>query len=92
MSEILLTSFRHHHYHKNPHRWLAESALMTFLLHPVAISELDWRRTSEMAVSNSKQLSSIWCSKAYSAARPRRMPMLISNISWRFATHSPSEE
>jgi hypothetical protein len=57
--EILLTSFRDHHRHKNLHRWLAESALMTFWLRPVAMSELDQRRTSEVAVSNSNQLSSI---------------------------------
>jgi hypothetical protein len=54
--------------------------------------ELDRRRTLEMAVSNSNQLSSIWCSKTRSATRPQRMSMLISNISWRFAAHSPSEE
>jgi hypothetical protein len=45
------------------------------------MSELDWRRMSEMTVLNSNQLSSIWCSKACYAARPRRMLMLISNIS-----------
>jgi hypothetical protein len=80
-----LTSFRDHQRHKNPHRWLAKSALMTFWLRLVAISELDRRRTSKMAVSNSNQLSSIWYNKARSAVRPRRMPMLISNISWRFS-------
>jgi hypothetical protein len=77
-----LTSFRDHHRHKNPHKWLVETALMTFQLHLGTMLELDWRRTSEMAVLNSNQLSSIWCSKAHSASRPRRMPMLISNISW----------
>jgi hypothetical protein len=92
MSEIMLTSFRDHHHHKNPHRWLAGSALMTFQLRPIAMSELDRRRTSEMAVLNSNQLSSIWCNKARPVARPQKMSMLISNISWKFAVHSPSEE
>jgi hypothetical protein len=57
-----------------------------------APSSSNVKTRSEMAVSNSNQLSSIWCSKAYSTARPRRMPVLISNISWRFAAHSPSKE
>jgi hypothetical protein len=77
---------------QEPHKWLARSALMTFRLHPAVMSELDRRRTSEMVVLNSNQLSSIWCSKACSTARPQRMPMLISNISWRFVARSPSEE
>jgi hypothetical protein len=37
----LLTSFRDHHRHKNPHRWLVENVLMIFWLRPVAMSELD---------------------------------------------------
>jgi hypothetical protein len=37
------------------------------------------RRTLEMAISNLNQLSSTWCSKAHSAARPQRMLMLIFN-------------
>jgi hypothetical protein len=65
---------------------------MTFWLCPIAMSELVQRQRSEMAVSNSNQLSSIWCSKASSAARPQTMPMLISDISWKFAAHSISEE
>jgi hypothetical protein len=35
---------------------------------------------------------SIWCSRAHSVARLRRMPMLISNIFWRFAIYLPSAE
>jgi hypothetical protein len=35
----------------------------------------------KMAILNLNLLSSTWCSKAYSAARPRRMLMLIFNIS-----------
>jgi hypothetical protein len=31
MFEILLISFKDHHRHKNPHKWLAGSALMIFL-------------------------------------------------------------
>jgi hypothetical protein len=88
----IVEKFRDHHHHKKLHRWLAESALMTFRLCRVAMSELDRRRTSEMAISNSNQHSSIWCIKARSAARPQRMIVLISNISWRFAAYSSSEE
>jgi hypothetical protein len=36
------------------------------------------------------QLSSTWCSKAHSVARPQRMLMLIFNTSWRSASHSLS--
>jgi hypothetical protein len=53
----------------------------------------DWsRETSEMVVLNLNQLSSTWCSKAHSAARPWRMLMLIFNTSWRSVTHSLSDE
>jgi hypothetical protein len=38
------------------------------------------------------QLSSIWCSKAHSAARPQRMLMLIFNTSWKSEAHSLFEE
>jgi hypothetical protein len=66
---------------QEPAQMASRKCINDFQLRPVAKSELDQRRTSEMAVSNSNQLSSIWCSKAHSTARSWRMPMLISNIS-----------
>jgi hypothetical protein len=77
---------------QEPTQMAGRKYINDFFLYLVAKSELDRRWTLKMAVLNSNQLSSICCSKARSTARPRRMPMLISNISWRFATHSPSEE
>jgi hypothetical protein len=61
---MLLTSFRDHHHHKNPHRWLARCALLTFWLRPVAMSELDLRRMSKM------QFQTQTSSHQYGAAKP----------------------
>jgi hypothetical protein len=49
---------------------VAGGASMISQLYPVPTSGLVQRRTSEMAVLNINQLSSIWCSKAHSAAWP----------------------
>jgi hypothetical protein len=62
---------------QEPAQMAGQKCINDFWLRPVAMSELDQGRTSEMAVLNSNQLPSTWCSKARSAARPQRMPMLI---------------
>jgi hypothetical protein len=61
-----------------------------------ALSSANIRTGPEMNIRdgslNLNQLSSTWCSKARSAARPRRMLMLIFNTSWRSVAHSLCEE
>jgi hypothetical protein len=86
-SKRLSINFMDHHRHTNPHRWLPRSASTISQLCPVQMSGLVQRRTSELAVSNINELSSTWCSKAHSAARPQRILMLIFSTSWRSATH-----
>jgi hypothetical protein len=46
-----------------------------------ALSSANVKTGPEMAVSNLKQLSSTWCIKSHSMARPQRMLMLIFIIS-----------
>jgi hypothetical protein len=91
-SERLLTNFGDHHRHTNPHWWLPGGASTISQLRPVPMSGLVQKRTSEMVALNLNRLSSTWYSKAHSAARPRRMVMLIFNTSWRSTAHSLSEE
>ena len=64
---------------------------MISLPRPVLTSRLDRRPISEMAALSSSLHSSTWCSRARSNGSPRKMLMLICNIFWRFAAHSPSE-
>jgi hypothetical protein len=56
-----------------------------------ALSSANARTGPEMVASNLNWLSSTWCSKTHSAARPQRMLMLIFNTSWRYTPHSLSE-
>jgi hypothetical protein len=70
----------------------ARKCINDFWLRPVPTFGLVQRRMSEMVTLSLSLHSSIWCSKAHSVGRLRRMPMPIFSISWRSPTHSASEE
>jgi len=54
-------------------------------------SVLDLLQRSTATLSSSLDLST-WCNPSSSVGRHTKMLVLISNTSWRFATHSPYQE